>query len=70
VLWDMADKSPDLTLNERRAMKGYEPVDGGDVILVQSSQITLADAVTPIPAPAPDLTPEDAKAWVYGAKAT
>jgi HK97 family phage portal protein len=70
VLWDMADKSPDLTLNERRAMKGYEPVDGGDVILVNSSQIALADAVTPVAAPVPDLTPEDAKAWVYGAKAT
>jgi HK97 family phage portal protein len=69
VLWDMADKSPDLTLNERRAMKGYEPVQGGDVILVNSSQITLADAVTPVSAPAPNLTPEDAKAWVYGAKA-
>jgi HK97 family phage portal protein len=40
-LWDMADKSSDLTINEKRAMKGYEPIDGGDVVLVQSSLVPL-----------------------------
>lgn len=30
--WDMADKSTDLTVNERRALKGYEPIEGGDVL--------------------------------------
>lgn len=68
VLWDMADRATDLTLNERRAMKGYEPVDGGDTILVNSSQISLGMAVSPI-APPPDLQPEDVKAWVYGSQA-
>lgn len=31
-LWDMADKSTDLTINERRELKGYEPIPGGDVL--------------------------------------
>jgi hypothetical protein len=65
----MADKATDLTLNERRAMKGYEPIDGGDTILVQSSQISLGMATEPLAPPA-DLSPEDVKAWVYGQKAT
>jgi HK97 family phage portal protein len=30
-LWAMADKSADLTINERRALKGYEPLPDGDV---------------------------------------
>lgn len=41
-LWEMADRSSDLTINEKRAMKGFEPIDGGDVVLVQSSLIPLA----------------------------
>jgi HK97 family phage portal protein len=72
TLWDMADKATDLTINERRAIKGYEPVPGGDQILVASSQISLSMATDPLapvdPVP-PELTPEDVKAWVYGAKA-
>jgi len=72
VLWEMADKSTDLTLNERRALKGYEPVDGGDTVLVNSSQISLGLAVSdPAPSQSPDdaLTPDDVKAWVYGSQA-
>ena len=72
TLWDMADKATDLTINERRAIKGYEPVPGGDQILVASSQISLSMATDPLapvdPVP-PELTPEDVKAWIYGAKA-
>jgi HK97 family phage portal protein len=78
TLWDMADKATDLTINERRELKGYKPVDGGDVLLVNSSQISLDTATEPplpMPAPAPvvpsvppELTPEDIKAWVYGAQ--
>ena len=26
----MADKSSDLTINERRALKGYDEIDGGE----------------------------------------
>jgi HK97 family phage portal protein len=40
-LWEMADKSTDLTINERRAMKGYEAIDGGDVVLINASQVPI-----------------------------
>lgn len=33
-----------LTINEARADVGYEPVDGGDVILIQASRLPLAFA--------------------------
>jgi HK97 family phage portal protein len=66
-LWDMADKATDLTINERRELKGYQPVPGGDVVLVNSSQISLGMATDPLPAPQPDiLTPDDMKALAYG----
>ena len=67
VLWDMADRAQDLTINERRAMKGYEPIQGGDVLLVPSSQISLGMATEPlVNEPVPT---EDVKAWVYGSQA-
>jgi HK97 family phage portal protein len=61
-LWDMANTSTDLTINERRAMKGYEPIVGGDVLFVSSAQITLEEANQ-----APDGVPSDViKAMLYG----
>jgi hypothetical protein len=48
MLWDMADKSNDLTINERREMKGYEKIEGGDVVLVSSSMMPLGMASEPI----------------------
>ncbi len=75
TLWDMADKATDLTINERRELKGYEPIEGGDVLLVNSSQIPLDMATEPppttepVPPVPPDLTPDDVKAWVYGSQA-
>lgn len=39
--WSMADTATDLTINERREIKGYEPIDGGDTLLVQSTLIPL-----------------------------
>lgn len=66
-MWDMADKATDLTLNERRKLKGFEPVPGGDVVFVNANQITLAQASQPMePAPEEGLTPDDAKALAYG----
>jgi len=62
AMWEMADRSTDLTINERRALKGYEPIEGGDVVLVNATQV-------PINMPANDLTPQDIKAFVYGTKA-
>jgi HK97 family phage portal protein len=69
VMWDMADKATDLTINERRAMKGYEPIDGGDVLLVQSSGIPLSMASEPM-APPLQIDPAAMKAIMYGPKAT
>lgn len=43
AMWEMADRATDLTINERRALKGYEPVEGGDVLLVSSTQAPLSD---------------------------
>jgi phage portal protein BeeE len=61
-LWDMANTSTDLTINERRAMKGYEPIVGGDVLFVSSAQITLEEANQ-----ASDGVPSDViKAMLYG----
>jgi HK97 family phage portal protein len=62
AMWEMADRSTDLTINERRALKGYEPIEGGDVVLVNATQV-------PINMPTSDLTPQDIKAFVYGTKA-
>jgi len=70
-LWDMADKSLDLTINERRLLKGFEEIEGGDVLLVNASQIPIGMASEPI-APMPDnlapedIDPEDIKAFIYG----
>lgn len=69
TLWEMADRATDLTINERRAIKGYEPVDGGDVILVQSSQISLGMATEPLPTTGQGMTAKQIGAWVYGQKA-
>jgi HK97 family phage portal protein len=59
-LWQMADASNDLTINERRAMKGYGPIDGGDVVLINASQIPLG---SPVDA---ELTAKDLAAFAYG----
>ena len=60
----MANMSDDLTINERREMKGYDPIEGGDVVLVQSSQISLTMASEPILTE--DISPALAKALAYG----
>lgn len=46
TLWDMADKATDLTINERRELKGYKPLPEGDVLLVGANQIGLGDALS------------------------
>jgi len=43
-LWQMIDASTDLTVNEKRDLKGYAKIKGGDVLLVGSGQIGLEDA--------------------------
>lgn len=39
--WDRVNNSRILTVNEKREALGYEPVDGGDVILVSAAEIPL-----------------------------
>lgn len=71
-LWEMADASADLTINERRAMKGYSPIEGGDVVLVASSQIPLSMAgdMQPQDPAAAGLDPATIKAIAYGPAAS
>ena len=73
ALWEMADRATDLSINEKRAMKGYEETEGGDVVLVQSSLIPLSVASEPMGLPDQQgfveqsgLTPEELKALSYG----
>jgi len=60
-LWDMADKSLDLTINERRALKGYGPIEGGDVLYVTIGQIPITDLSAPLDMPA-----DEASKMAYG----
>jgi HK97 family phage portal protein len=46
TLWTMADKATDLTINERRELKGFQKIQGGDVLLVGLGLMPLADAST------------------------
>lgn len=42
-LWTMADNATDLTVNEKREIKGYEKLDaGGDEVLIQSTMVPLS----------------------------
>jgi len=61
-MWQMADQSNDLTINERRALKGYGPIEGGDVLFVPSSEIPLGMAGEPVP----EMTLAEMKAIAYG----
>lgn len=67
-MWEMANASVDLTINERRQLKGYGPMEGGDVLFVPSTQIPLADALA-APEPAPSVDPATVKALAYGSSA-
>ena len=62
AMWDMADKSQDLTINERRELKGFEPIPGGNVVLVGINQIGLGENVDDNDG----LPEEDLKALAYG----
>jgi HK97 family phage portal protein len=43
-LWERANAADFITLNEKRAMVGMPPTEGGDVILVPSAEIPLSMA--------------------------
>jgi hypothetical protein len=67
-MWEMANASTDLTINERRALKGYGPLEGGDVLFVSSAEIPLSMAGD-MPEPVQNLDAETVKALAYGATA-
>lgn len=69
-MWEMANASTDLTINERRQLKGYGPIEGGDVVLVASSQIPLSEASMPPDPASQPLDPATVKALAYGAGAS
>ena len=41
-LWEMSENANDLTINEKRELKGYDARDEADVILVSATQIPLS----------------------------
>lgn len=45
-MWLMADRSQDLSINERRELKGYEPISGGDSVMMPANLIPLDMAST------------------------
>lgn len=47
-----------LTINEKRDLLSYPPVDGGDTILTAMGQVPLAEVATPIEDMIPDQTEE------------
>lgn len=61
-MWQMADASNDLTINERRALKGYGPIEGGDVLFVSAAEIPLGMAGEAMP----EMTLDEMKAIAYG----
>ena len=46
-LWTMADQANDLTINERRKIKGYDQVEGGDTVYIPSNLIPLSFDTSP-----------------------
>jgi len=61
-MWQMADASRDLTINEKRAIKGYGPIEGGDTLFINASEIPLNMAGDPLT----DMTLDEMKAIAYG----
>lgn len=65
-LSDMMNAAEFVTVNEKREALGFEPVEGGDVVLVASSDIPLSDAgatiaggAEPNPSETADVTDEE-----------
>lgn len=46
-----------MTINEVRALEGFEPLEGGDEPLLQSQNVTLSSLLKPKPPPAPKPPP-------------
>lgn len=61
ALWERVNNSKELTINEKRNLKGFDDHDDGDVIFVQASEIPLADALDPFGGE--ELKPDKPKAF-------
>lgn len=64
-LWKMADQSQDLTINERRRLKGFEDIPGGDTLMLPANLLPMDTSF--------DFAPDDAKAMAriaYGENVT
>lgn len=57
VVWDKVAAADFLTINEKREALGYDKVEGGDTILVQSSLLPLGEDPLPNQQPAADGDP-------------
>lgn len=57
--WAKAKDANWLKVNEKRVMTGYDEVEGGDVILVSSSEIPLDQAILPPEEPAKEPIEEE-----------
>ncbi len=64
VMWKMANEAPDLTVNEKRELRGYGRLPDGDAVLVPMGQVPLSEIVNP-PDPPGDVDP----ALAFGEKA-
>lgn len=63
TLWEMANSSTDLTINERREIKGYEPIPNGDDIYIPAGNLPLSfDFIEP----GESSTPEEDAANAFG----
>lgn len=60
-LWAMADRATDLTINEKRELKGFEPVTGGDTVYIPQGLIPLTFDLDE-----PTQSPEDAAREAFG----
>lgn len=57
ALWTRVNEATDLTVNEKRELRGYDPIppdEGGDSILVSTSMTTLEAVEMEAQAPVPD----------------
>jgi len=66
-LWSMADNSKDLTINERRNLKGYPEIEGGEAIPATFNPQEIAELHKLAQSVADGILPADSAAAIAGA---
>jgi len=66
--WEKVNSNTTLTINEKRDAIGYEEIEDGDIVLVPSTNIPLADVVNPPEPVMPPGFPGDSGTDVAGGK--